>query len=77
MPFKVVFEAELDPKLKDEIEFWGFSVEEIVKEGMEHSMWGAVRRRCDNLCRKCKKPIKTSIPPKDRDIYRVGFCECG
>lgn len=79
MSFKVRFEAELDPTLKEEIDFWGFSLDEIVKEGMEHSMWGALRRKTDNLCRKCRKPIKSSIPLRERASgkYPGGFCECG
>jgi hypothetical protein len=76
---KVKFEAELDPKLKNEIESWGFSVEDLVKEGLEHSLQGALKRKTDNLCRRCIKPIRASIPPKDRnmDKYPQGFCQCG
>lgn len=78
MVFKVRFEAELDQELKDEMDFWGIKVEDVVREGMEHSMWGAIRRKTDNLCRECKKPIEASIPLKDRGPgkFPTGFCGC-
>jgi len=79
MGFKVKFEAELDGRLKEEVDFWGFSVEEVVKEAMEHGMWGALRRKTDNLCRSCRRPIRSSVPPEDRrgEKHPGGFCECG
>jgi hypothetical protein len=78
MGYKVRFEAELDPRIEKEIDYWGLKTEDIVREGMEHSMWGAIRRKTDNLCQKCKKPIEASIPPKDRTAgkYPTGFCRC-
>ena len=78
MVFKVRFEAELDGKLKEEIDMWGLKVEDVVREGMEHSMWGAIRRKTDNLCRKCRKPIESSIPLRDRGKgeFSSGFCQC-
>jgi hypothetical protein len=78
MAFKVSFEAELDSRLKDELDFWGLSAEDMVRESMEHSLWGAIRRKTDNLCRRCKKPISSSIPPKDRTSGKCpgGFCGC-
>jgi hypothetical protein len=78
MGFKVRFEAELDERLKDEMDMWGLKAEDVVREGMEHSLWGAIRRKTDNLCRKCKKPILSSIPLQDRtaEKYPRGFCGC-
>jgi hypothetical protein len=78
MGFKVRFEAELDQKLKDEMDMWGLKAEDVVRDGMEHSLWGAIRRKTDNLCRKCKKPIEASIPLKERSTgkFQTGFCRC-
>jgi hypothetical protein len=75
---KIRFEAELDPKLAEEIGFWGFDTQELVKDAMEHGIWGSIRRKTDNLCRGCRKPIEASIPLKDRTSgsYPQGFCRC-
>ncbi len=78
MGLKVRFEAELDGKLKEEMEYWGIGAEDLVVEAMEHSLWGALRRKTDNMCRRCRKPIASSIPLKERDKMRhpLGFCSC-
>jgi hypothetical protein len=73
---KIKFETELDEKLQKEIKFWKLNTTDIIKESIEHSMWGAIRRKTDNLCRKCKKPITASIPPQNRTKYQEGFCKC-
>ena len=72
---KVKFEADLDERIIDELKFWGLSLEEVVKDSMAHSILGSVRRKTDNLCRKCKKPLKSSIPAAKRPEIRE-FCSC-
>jgi hypothetical protein len=78
MTKKIKFETEIDKKLQEEIDFWNLNTQELIKESIQHSMWGAIRRKTDNLCKKCKKPIIASIPPQNRTRanYPKGFCEC-
>lgn len=72
---KVKFEADIDEKVMDELKFWGLSIEDVVKDSMEHSILGSIRRKTDNLCRKCKKPITSSIPAEKRSGIKE-FCKC-
>ncbi|MCX6695913.1 MAG: hypothetical protein NTU61_06425 [Candidatus Altiarchaeota archaeon] len=73
---KVKFEADVDEKIVKEIGSWGLSVEDLVKDSMEHSLLGSIRRKTDNLCRKSKKPVESTIPKEKRPEYSV-FCRCG
>ena len=72
---RLKFEADLDDKIIEEIRFWGLTVEDVIKDGMEHSMASSIRRKTDNLCRNCKKPIESSIPAKKRYAIKE-FCRC-
>jgi len=78
MALKIRFEAELDGKLEEEIDYWGLKVEDLIIEAVEHSIWGALRRKTDNMCRRCRKPIASSIPLRERTLERHphGFCGC-
>ena len=72
---KVRFEAEINDKIIDEVKSWGLSLDELVKDSMEHSIIGSLRRKTDNLCRECKKPIESSIPA-GRRMHVKDFCVC-
>ena len=73
---KVKFEADVDDRTIQEIKFWGLSLDDVIKDAMEHSIMGSLRRKTDNLCRKCKKPVASSIPQEKRGQYKE-FCKCG
>ena len=76
MTFKVKFEAELDPKIKEEIDYWNLDPNEIIKAAMEYNLWNAIKRQTDNRCRTCKKTIQHSIPKEKRGETKGGFCTC-
>lgn len=75
---KVTFEAEVDGKLVEEAKSWGLKMEDLVRDAMEHSLEGSIRRKTDNLCRDCKKPIESTIPPdlRVKNSFPKGFCSC-
>ncbi len=71
-------DVKISKELKEELSYWGFEAGDILDESLEYVMWATVRRKTDNLCRECKKPIESSIP-KDRRViesFEYGFCDC-
>jgi hypothetical protein len=75
---KVRFEADIDDSVMAELDFWGLRMEDVVRESVEHSILGAIRRKTDHLCRKCRKPLLSSVPLNERTSKKhyKGFCDC-
>ena len=72
---KVKFEADIDDGIIQELKFWNLTLEDVIKDSIEHSITSSIRRKTDNLCRNCKKPIESSIPAKNRANIRE-YCKC-
>ncbi|MFH1403893.1 MAG: hypothetical protein ABIH11_06470 [Candidatus Altiarchaeota archaeon] len=78
MTDKIEVKALISEDLRKELDYWGYSPTDILTESLEYIMWATVRRKTDNLCRECKKPIEQSIPRQKRitNSYPEGFCSC-
>lgn len=73
---KAKFETEVDDRIVEELNFWGLKIEDVVRDAMEHAIRGSIRRKTDNLCSKCRKPLESSIPKNKRAGVKE-FCKCG
>ncbi|VVB51160.1 Uncharacterised protein [uncultured archaeon] len=76
-PYKVKFEAEINPKIKEEMDYWGLDPQDVIKAAIEYNIINAIKRQTDNRCRKCKKTLQHSIPKDKRSEIKGGFCTCG
>jgi len=59
-------EIELDDRLVEKIEKWGFTVEHVFNKAVEKAMWKAINAYTRNRCDKCGKVLEMTVVPYHR-----------
>jgi len=71
-------EIELDDRLVQKIEKYGFTVEHVFNKAIERLMWKTINAYTRNRCDKCGKVLEITVVPYNRKAMRERgeLCEC-
>jgi len=71
-------EIEIDDRLVQKIEKYGFTVEHVFNKMIERAMWKTINAHTRNRCDKCGKVLEITVVPYNRKAMRERgeLCEC-